>query len=80
MIQYFVKGTAQASAIDLCNMIDEQVEGVYYGDVHKAWRLWQDSGLSRAEFSKSVRWVGRKPIKLPGKALHLTVQSVLNLS
>ena len=73
-------GTVQASAIDLCNMIDEEVEGVYFGNVHLAWRLWQDSGLSRVEFSQGVRWFGRAPLKLPGRALYLIMQCVMDLS
>ena len=61
-------------------MIDKQVGGVYYSDVDKAWGLLQDSGLSRVEFSKSVRWVGRKPIKLSGRTLYLIMQFVMDLS
>ena len=79
-IQYFINGTIQDSAIDLYNMIDEQVEGIHYGDVEKAWGLWQDSGLSRAVLSQNVQWVGRKPIMLPGEALHLIMQCVMDFS
>ena len=70
VVQYFIKATVQVSAIELCNTIDERVEGIYHGDVDKVWRLWKNSGLSRAEFSQNAQWIGRKPLKLSGKALH----------
>ena len=78
VIQYFIRGTTQDSAIDLYDTIHKQVEGVYYGDVEKAWELWQDSGLSRVEFSQAVQWVGQKPIKLQGEAAYLIIQCVMD--